>query len=489
LKNKIGSTKKRKYISIGLLNAFTEKELEGFSKFVSYYYFNTDESLVTLLEQLRKRVIGKSVQLSDYEIKIYKNVFSDFDNSAELSYKQRKRLNSKLTVLTRLAEKFLCINALAENNFCSNELLYQALLDKKQYELFNRKINRERKRLHQVTLKDSSYYFRALKAEAHSFSFIYQNELMSTKDNLNEQMRYLDLYYIVEKLNLCISMLSFQATTQRSYNFETIELMWQLVNHPDYKDEPLIKAYNATIVLLKEQSETAYDRLIQILDDLKNKLSVNNLTTLYNIALNFCVQRLKIGEFTFQDLFEIYSKLDERDLLLEENYIPSNKLKNVLTVGCRIKKFQWAQDILSKYYPFIRKSVRENVYHFNMGAISFYQKKFNTALSHFIKVDHVNLTYDINCRIMMLKAHYEIDGDYDERTVQIYRSTEKYFLENKELSFQNRRAFKNFIRLLINLYRIKHKATKMTVASFQNKLEAQQINSDKNWLKEKLNEL
>lgn len=489
MKNKIGISNKRKYISIELLNSFSDKELEGFSNFISYYYFNADKSLVKLFEQLKKYVIGKPVQLFNYEVKIYNNVFSDLEENNKINIKQRKRLNSKLTAITRLAEKFLCINALDKSNFCKKELLYDELLNKKQYELFNRKINSDKRELKQIELKDSSFYYQAHKIEEYIFTSNYQNDLIALKNNLKEQKQYLDLYYILEKLSIYISMLSIGITTQKVFDYETIEPLWDLVDSADYKNIPLVKAYKFTILLLKNQTITEYNKLIDLLNEFRDVLPAQTLITLYNVALNFCIKQLSTGKFTFFDLFEIYNKLDEQNLFLEENLMPVSKLKNVLTIGCRTGNFKWAQHILTKYYSFIRKPVRESVNQFNLGLIAFYKKNFDAALKHFIKVDKVSLTYDVDCRIMMLKAHYEIDKEYDERTVQIYRSTEKYFVESKALSSSNKKAYKNFVRMLINLYRIKHKETKMTAESFSKKLDTQQFNSDKNWLIGKLKEI
>lgn len=480
---------KKKYLSIELLNSLSKKEIEGFSNFISYHYFNSNKSVVKLLGQLCKHVIGKQVYFSDQEVKIYRNVFSDLGNAATLNIKQRKRLNSKLNAITRLVENFLCINALEENIYYQNELLYKILLKKKQYELFNRKINLERKRLAKVKLKDSLYYYQANKTEEYVLISYYQNDLLVIKDNLEEQNKYIDLHYILKKMSIYVSMLSNELASKRNYDYTSMEFFLELANHTDYNNIPLVSAYKATIFLLKNQTEAAYQKLVKLLDKFNNQLDDKILIYLYNIVLNFCATQLSKEKFTFYDLFEIYKKLDEQNLLLEENFMPNNKLKNVLTIGCRIGNFQWAKSILTKYYPFIRKPVRESVHNFNLGAIAFYQKKFDDALKHFIKVDKVSLTYDINCRLMMLKAHYEIDDYYDERTVQIYRSAEKYFVENKSLTVQDKRAFKNFIRMLINLYRIKHKETKMNAENFNKKLAAQENNSDKSWLKEKLSEI
>jgi len=169
--------------------------------------------------------------------------------------------------------------------------------------------------------------------------------------------------------------------------------------------------------------------------------------------------------------------------------MPPVKLKNLIAIACRTEEFNWGKGTLDKYIKFINKAYRNSVYEFNFGVINFYQKKYNAALNNFIRVDDINLTYDINYRIMTMKTHYEVDETYDERTVQIFRSAEKYFTANKLISNNNRLAYKNFVRMLINLYRIKHIETKMKISSFRNKLNSQKFNQDKSWLLAKLEEL
>jgi len=121
--------------------------------------------------------------------------------------------------------------------------------------------------------------------------------------------------------------------------------------------------------------------------------------------------------------------------------------------------------------------------------LAFYEKDYNLALHYFIRVEPIDINYDVNCRVLLLKSHYEVDKDYDERTVQIFRSAEKFFYENKALTSYSKKGHRNFIRTLINLYRIKHFATKMTKDRLRGKLEQQDINVDKNWLFTKIEEL
>jgi len=117
------------------------------------------------------------------------------------------------------------------------------------------------------------------------------------------------------------------------------------------------------------------------------------------------------------------------------------------------------------------------------------KKNYDTAHEKLIQVDKLNFTYDINARILILKCIYEKEKHYSEPTVQAFRSAERYFLNNSTLPTQTKKGLKNFIQILINLYRIRHKATKMTKERLKEKLERQKVNTDKQWLLEKIAEL
>jgi len=95
-------------------------------------------------------------------------------------------------------------------------------------------------------------------------------------------------------------------------------------------------------------------------------------------------------------------------------------------------------------------------------------------------------TGDLGTRIMLLKSHYELDKEYDERTMQIFRSAERFVKGNKALEIKRKKGFKNFIRVLVNIYRIRHRVGKMTTAKVRTTLDKFEFNSDKKWLLEKI---
>jgi len=319
--------------------------------------------------------------------------------------------------------------------------------------------------------------------------YLHRSGRLNKEDNLQELVYQMDIHYFLNKLSRYITLLTLEGATKKTYDISTMEATSHLLDLPQYAQHPLIQVYRTTINLMQQQSEATYRHLLDLLDNYAALIPEKDLNGFYIVATNFCVRQIKKGLFSFEDMFDLYKVMDEKNLLVEGDFIPVNKLKNTITAACRIYNFEWAEKAIEKYHDFIRKSVRESVYHFNLGVISFYKNDYKQALHHFVRVENVNLNYDIDSRMTMMKSHYEIDKEYDERTLQIFRSTERFFNANQSLSTIDKKAYKNFIRTLINVYRIRHRATKMTLESIQEKLNRQEVNSDKKWLEEKIAEL
>ncbi len=485
------SVKKSELICIELLNSFTEIELDQFSHFINCYYFNTDKSVVKLFESLRKRILHKK-RFDDVQQKIaFEQVFGASNGQKTLLKKEKKHLNAKLSLLKNLAEQFLSVEGLVENLVHYNELILMKLLDKKQYRLLERHFNQLDKNMTNVDKKDIEFYNLKKTIEFYKRDYLFQSGRIYTKneDNLDNLTFNFDISYLVQKLNMFISTLAIEQTLTRSHELSSFKAIQALLNLPQYAKHPLVTLYKAVVDLLINKSKNFYKKLLYSLDEFSMISTKEDLIGFYKVASNYCVQQIRQGKFTYADLFEIYLKMDKKDLLIEKNSISIISLLNIITVACRTKAFNKAEKLIEKYRPYIRKSVRESVCNYNYGAIAFYKKEYNQALQYFIRVDDINLEYDVNCRVIILKCHYEMDKHYDERTMQIFRSANKFFKDNKQLTPQRKKSYRNFIQILIYIYKIKHQETKMQLSRAQEKLDAQEVNSDKNWLQTKMDEL
>jgi len=144
---------------------------------------------------------------------------------------------------------------------------------------------------------------------------------------------------------------------------------------------------------------------------------------------------------------------------------------------------------LDKYHPMLKKTLQQGVYDYYCGLIAFDQADYGEVIYHLMRIDKINDVYDLNARTMLLKAYYEIDTDYEERTVRLLLQSEQFIKSRKKMVRKYKDAFKNFVRILINIYNTRHGAGKMTPEKIQRKLDKLEFVSDKKWLEEKIDNI
>jgi len=484
--------KPRPFLLIELLNAFSEHELANLSHFISCKYFNTDVHVVALLKVLLNEVIHKKAFDDKAQCSVFQKVFPEKPSPKDTLNKQQKSfLLAKMNVLTRLTETFLCHEALQQNEACKTELLFDKLLEKNQFLLFKRHVTRIQKALDEQPAKGINEYALQFKMEMGIINHLHKKGDIVVEDNLPKLIKSLDIYYLLHKLNLhgtCVSLTDFSA--KKSYDYTPMQAVQALLKLPQYAHHPLIRMYVIALDLLKNDTSELYEQLVEFLDENSSFVPKHNLNHSYMIAANFCSKKIKEGKTEYyKRMLELYKKMEEKDLLREGNFMPVGTLKNVITLSCKLGEFDWAKATIEKYRPVLEKKHANSVYHFNMGAVVFYQNDFKTALSHFIRVEKVNLVYDINCRVMLLKSHYELDQEYDERTLRTLLLSERFIQGHKDLITKDKKAYKNFVRILINIYNTRHGAGRMTKEKIKRKLDKLEFVSDKKWLLEKIEAL
>jgi len=491
-KTKNKSYKNRISLAFELLKTFSKKEMEDLSNFVSCKYFNADKYVIYLLTYLNKHILKSKSFSIDNQIKTYKNVFAHLPAPKEyLNRNQVSLLNRKMNDLLRLAERFLSIEALEKNEAYQDELLYPVLLEREQFLLFNRHVRREQKLIDAQGIKDEKYYKRAYQMQLNTLNCLHQNNKLAQEDNLMDVEYNLDMYYLINKLSLHLTAWSLKKKSdKKDYDFSPLEAIQPLVELPRYASPPLMRLYHANIELTKTQNTDVYNYLTALLEEYAQVISPTQLRDFYTTVIGYCISKIREGKLEYeQKIFDIYQVMHNKGLLIEDGYIAPDVLKNIVAVGCRVGEFKWIAHLIEHYKKHIKADIRESIYHFNYGGIAFYQKDYKTAHTHFVQVGKINTVYDINIKILMLKCIYEKEKWYREATEQALRTAERFFKNHQSLTGRRKKAYRNFIQILISLYRIRHREGKRTITWLKTQLEEQKVNSEKRWLSEKIAEL
>jgi len=484
--------KKRDFLLVQLLNSFTKDELEGFKHFVKCAYFNTDQFAIKLLDALQKKVIQKTKFADKLQVDIYATVFIDKEKPKDiLNSKQKSFLAAKMNVLLRLAENFLCNVALVNNAACKTELLFDSLLQKGQYQLLKRKASKLDKHFQANEPKETDDFAFQYKFEYNKMHYLTNSNQLLKEDNFTSVNQSIDLFYILNKLNIHRAIDSYaRLYPQKKYDIDILKSLKSLLAIDSYANHPLIKLYLISIELQNNDCISTYKKLITLLDTFHQQISKEDLNGFYKIAGNFCSLKIKQGENEYyKEMYQIYQKRDSKGLLIENGSINIITFKNFIALSCRLEEYDWADEMIEKYINNVSTKFKDSVYNFNKGLIAFYQHKFDEALRHFIRVEKIHLYYDVDCRMMILKSHYILDKEYDERTMRIFLWTEKFIKDQQKMITKEKNAYKNFIRILINIYKLKHKAGKTSKEKLHLKINNLEVLSDKKWLIQILNKL
>jgi len=477
---------------LDILKKIEKQEWEAMSHIVNCKYFNKDKSVTKLFFELEKMELNEKEFDVEFQYNIYKKVFPHMpEPSGRLTKNQNSQLNRKFNDLKRIVERFLMVEALEKNQVCRDMLLYPELQKRDQPSILNKHFNQEEKLLRQTTIKGEDYYAQCYQLEHAKLQYYNAGEFLLAKDNLDEVNQNLDLYYILRKLSLHLTALSLlRVSSRKTYDFSSVDAAYPLIQLPQHANQPLIMAYEACVELVKTPSDKAYWYMVKVLEQFDDIIPSEVLITFYTALVSYCIHQINTGNITYeQSLFQTYKRMHENGLLIEDSLIQIRVLKNVVASGCRVGEFEWAATIIEIYRGNIQKSIRQNVCNFNYGSVAFYKKDYEVAYDTFYGIGKIDTFHDINIRVLLLKCLYEKDEKYDEYTEPKFRTSERFFRDNESLNPKRKKAYKNFIQILIHLYRIRHGVTKMTLERLVEKLEEKDIISDKKWLLEKISEL
>jgi len=453
-------------------------------------YHNTDKSVVILLSCLVKKVVNKVEFNTEKQINIYNKIFLDKVEFETYTLKEKRRLFEKISKLTRLAEKFLVFEALMNDESVFNDFLFTCLNKKGQKALLMRNFKKSNKSTERKPIKNLKYYELKYNKEIHQLHFLGRNTnfIKQVETGLNQLNYYADLIYILRKTSFYLNLLCSENLKLYSQHIN-IELILNLIGQKKQYANPHVKVNLLFIKLFKTKNDKYYKLLLALLKESSSEFLRQEVISFYSILYNYFVSQSKKGINKQEDIVKLYQLAEDQSLILEQGNITATKLKGIIVAACKTTHIEWASSFLVKYKSYIKKEIRKSVYNLNLCIIEFYKKNYETALNYAIKVETVNLDYDRNCRILILKCHFELDKEYDERTLRIFRSAEKYFRGLKLLNKKQKKMYTNFMNIFINLYKIKHRVARLSLTTIEQRLNNQQINSDKHWLLTKIEEL
>ncbi|MBN8684188.1 MAG: hypothetical protein J0L99_16195 [Chitinophagales bacterium] len=460
------------------LGYFHPSEWKRLQRFVDAPYFNVSPTLSRLchllIAQLEKGKSGFS------RVEIWIKLFDDnpYDDVNFRKY---------CSDLLALVERFMAHERLS-NRPEEEALQTLAFIAERKIEpRYNAALRLARSRLDAMPFRSSAYYFAKYELERHYFSMMDYDVKVNVETNLEAISGNLDVFFLIEKLQLYCSVLSQKRTA--TFNYE-IALIQEVIRHLEtypLESHPELAIYYYFYRILREEEELEhYFKLRALIEQFGNVIPKREAQEIYDAALNYCTGKVNKGGREFlQDYFDLFNEAMRRQIFIQNGELAQWRFNNIIGAALRLGKLDWAEKFVENHKDYLNPTTRENTYTFNLARVYRYQKKYHKVLTLLQSVEYEDIIYNFISKAMLIISYYELD---ELDALDSFLESFRVFL-NRNKNAPYRTNHLNLIKYMRRILRIMP-GDKAGVAQIRADLERdKEVTVNYEWLVQKLEEL
>ncbi|MBL7810525.1 MAG: hypothetical protein JNN28_22060 [Saprospiraceae bacterium] len=466
---------------VTLLQILSKVERNRFRKYLESPYLNDQPDLVLLFDVLDQAIREQKVAEWN-KLQLWKRLYpvQSFNDA------QFRRMCSDMN---QLCLQFLAAESRKENPL-AEALDLQRLLDKPELKKHMSGVERQIQRLLLESPGLSTEYYLT---QFHLFNNTINKAskyltVSGYADSLSFADYYLECFYLTQKLELYAGWLLFQGARASQKSLELPAGFWEMANQERFQDVALIQVYRQVVhCLLEPEEEAHFHQLLESLDSSSTQLSSRDLRKCYFIAQNYCALKINQGKREYyREMFEIFKKIIQQDLLLEEGSLSEGIFKNIVTVALGVGEFDWTERFIETYTPFLPSKIRENARSFNLSYLYFHQKKYPDVLELLRNVEYNDVVYVLGSKLILIQTYYELNEVMAmDSLIDSFRI---YIRRNKVMSKTLKREYMNYLNFVKKLMDLKVSGQKAT-QKFRDQVMAGSASTSKKWLLEKIDAL
>ena len=444
---------KTKFIRI--LKSLNKDELLHFEEFVNTPYFNTNKSIIKLLEF----ILPFAPDFNDKKMT---------DEQANLFIFPRTEFIPKKRVVTKLASKTLTLlgEFIAVERYRKSDFLpqYDLLLHCRDRELVDDFYTIAKKIKQSHSKKDVT-------TEIYYEDFLVEKELnrviSRTIDNGIGDVNFqnaadaLDRYFVYSKLvYLCQQLNRSQVINSAEPPKYFLQILESIEDTP-FIDDPQIKVWHKAYLLLSvedlDRRTAIYYELKELLLEKKSMLSNDQIRLLFTYLENTTSRSMSFQnpKAYYKELYDLYAFQNQHQILLETKTSVPILIKNFVTVLLNLNKYDEANDFLDTNKKTILPLFKN---HFDIckAMIAFEMGKPKDALGILNEVNLKNLFLKINEKRLRIKIYYQLE--YFDLLMDSINSFRVYLSNNKDdINEYHDNSNKNFINFLSKICKINKK--------------------------------
>ncbi|MFK7907884.1 MAG: hypothetical protein AB8B69_22320 [Chitinophagales bacterium] len=468
-----------------LLRTFDQSTISRWQQFAHSPYHNKHRDVRTLCNYLHKiypKLEGKKIERKQLFLRVW----------GRIPFLQKK-LNVLFTYTLSMTEDFLVHERFRQETDAQHIYLLEQLRQRQQQQRYEHHLQKIEKHWHTIPVRNRDYYHFQFRLAVEKDS--YYNQLSQHSDqSIQHKQDSLDSFYLSEKLRDACEMSLRNQLLQVEYSVHLLEAILQEIRqYPErYQAIPSIMVYFQIYQMIDQQDSTYYFELIQVLRNHATAFPKEELRSIYAYAQNHCIGQINKGKGAFLgELFELYKTQLQSDLLLEKGYLSEWHYKNIVTVGLRLKAFEWVAAFIEGYREKLPLQARDNAHRFNKAAYFYSIEEYGDVLQLLLTVEYSDIRYSLDAKSLLLKSYYDLEEN--ETLFALCDAFRQYLKRNKEISDFRKEGYYNLLKFTQKAARIREsigfeafEKLQKEVDKLQAEIEAMETIFNVNWLKGKV---
>lgn len=457
-----------------------------FKKFIESPYFNANTTLVKYYASIDDNIRKNSLTSLSKE-KLWDATFP----GSPLDQKKQKKIHNDLI---NLFEEFLIQEALSQQPFLKQNLLLEGIQSGSLDKLHNSSLSKAKRWSDRSLEKSGNYFYQNYRLERNIFNLTneFDRKKKSKRElrdfNVFEISNALDSFYIIEKLKLSCTLLSWKRLFKLEETLSFIDKIEEHILENQLTAIPGIAVfYHIMLSLRRPEEESYYFELRKLVKRHIAIFSKSEQRDIYDALISYSVGKINKGKSEYTEiLFESYlDALDKEVILNNDNEVSPTTFRNIVQTALRSNKLDWAESFIRDKKYLLNVKHRENAVNFSLARLYLYKNEYEKVIDVLRSVEFEDVWYNLNSKTILLAAYYELK-EYIS-LFSLIDSFRVYVRRNKaipETRKENYMKLLTYIKKLSNLTKYK----KIELEKLKLEISTTQGIVNRPWLLQKIDE-
>ncbi|GJM35730.1 MAG: hypothetical protein DHS20C18_47310 [Saprospiraceae bacterium] len=436
---------------IELLKVLDAAELKRLLSFLKSPFYNANPHIVKLYLILRTYFPDFASPKLDKQ-HVFKKLFP------KRVYDHQKLLNL-MSDFTTLVKRYLSVLQLEKEEQLQDRLLLKAFAERPDsYNVFVKQIQKTDSNLDKLPYRNKDFHQQKFWLSQLYFNHPGTDKFELSKAQYDASMQQLDRWFLLEKLLLSCEIKAREKPLSEKYDIWLLQEIREGVSHFSAGD-PIATAYLEMLQLLEEEEPSAYYNLKALLMNHLPQFTRLQQQNILQSLINFTIREGNRGDVNFlKENLDLYKFGLAEQLFFEYGILNDMTYISIVNIALRTKDLAWCLEFINTNEKFLEPRARKDAKTLATALWLYAEQKPDATIELLHKVDFLNVYYQIQARVLLIKVYFEAfqkNDAYFELVHAQSEAFERYLRRNKKVSKAQGEALLNFALSVKRLAKLK----------------------------------